>query len=235
MTVSPDFDRLYVEETDPWSVGSSWYEQRKVAVVLAALAERRYTRALDPACGTGHLARALADRCDDVVACDASEAAVAVARDVCADASNMTLDARRLPYDEVSSLDSAVGETGRSSEQKPAYQAITPSGDILRISQRSPAPRGPFDLIVLSEFLYYLSGDERAAAVAEMIERAADRVEIVAVHWRERADGAVSTGEDVHEELRGIFAARRFRHQVAHFDEEFVLDVFTRGHDHYIS
>ena len=198
MSAPPDFDRLYVDETDPWLVGSSWYEERKVGVVLAALAERRYTRALDPACGTGHLAHALADRCDQVVACDASVPAIEVARTICDDATNVALAVHTMPY----------GERG---------------------------PDGPFDLVVLSEVLYYLSPEDRRSAVLRVIDRAAERVEIAAVHWRDRTENATVSGDDVHAELREFFKQRGFRHQVAHFDEEFVLDVFTRGHDNYIA
>lgn len=202
MSAPPDFDRLYVDEIDPWLVGSSWYEERKVGVVLAALAERRYAAALDPACGTGHLARALADRCDAVLACDASAPAIAVARTTCAGIDNVTLAVHAMPY-------------------RTAPYGIS-------------GPLGPFDLVVLSEVLYYLDAENREAAALGVIERAAPRVEVVAVHWRERTENAVASGDEVHAELREIFKTRGFRHQVAHFDEEFVLDVFTRGHDNYI-
>ncbi len=33
----PDFEALYVRDPDPWQVGSSWYEQRKLSIVLASL------------------------------------------------------------------------------------------------------------------------------------------------------------------------------------------------------
>ncbi len=81
----PDFDALYRSDADPWSVGSSFYEQRKLALVLAALARPRYRLGWDPACGTGHLTAALAERCDRVIGTDASIEAVKVARTRCAD------------------------------------------------------------------------------------------------------------------------------------------------------
>lgn len=200
----PDFDRLYIEEQDPWRVGSSWYEQRKIAIVLATLAERNYSRALDPACGTGHLARELATRSDQVVATDASPAAIEITRATCATVENVAVGARTLPFEDAVQPDLADGD-------------------------------GPFDLIVLSEVLYYLSAEQRQQAVASVLQRAAQRVEVLAVHWREHPeDGAVS-GDDVHAQLRADFKERGFRHQVAHFDEEFVIDVFTRGHDLYSS
>lgn len=190
----PDFDRMYTDEGDPWRVGTSWYEQRKISVVLASLSEPSYARALDPACGTAHLALALADRSDAVVAYDASEPAIRVARGVCAGNQRIELGVGAVPYDE-------------------------------------HGPDGPFDLIVLSEFLYYVGDAGRAAVLDSVLERASERVELVAVHWREQPEDGSASGDDVQAELRDVLTGKGFRHQVAHFDEEFVLDIFTRGHD----
>ena len=74
----PDFDRLYLADPDPWEVATSWYERRKIAVVLACLRRERYAVGWDAACGTGHLSAELARRCDHVLATDASTAAVAL-------------------------------------------------------------------------------------------------------------------------------------------------------------
>ena len=49
----PDFDPLYRANSDPWAVSSSFYEQRKLDLVLGVLALPRYARAWDPACGYG--------------------------------------------------------------------------------------------------------------------------------------------------------------------------------------
>lgn len=191
---APDFDRMYSEERDPWKVATSWYEQRKIAIVVAALSSAAYDRALDPACGTAHLALAIAQRCGEVVASDASPAAIEVARETCAGSDRIRLSTASVPYD----------ETG---------------------------PAGPFDLIVLSEFLYYLGDLDRSFVIESVLERAAGRVELVTVHWREQPEDGTISGDGVHEELREVLKGKGFRHQVAHFDEEFVLDIFTRGHD----
>lgn len=58
-------------------VGTSWYEQRQLAVALACLAQPSNRLAWDAAAGSGHLARRLAERCDGVLATDASGVAVA--------------------------------------------------------------------------------------------------------------------------------------------------------------
>jgi hypothetical protein len=71
-----DFEDLYRRDPDPFAVASSWYERRKIDVVLAALAHPEYDVAWDCACGTGELAARLAARCTTVVATDASAEAV---------------------------------------------------------------------------------------------------------------------------------------------------------------
>jgi hypothetical protein len=70
------FAELYDEGSDPWGVASRWYERRKRATVLAALPDEHYDSAVEPACGTGVLTEALAERCDRLVAFDPVPAAV---------------------------------------------------------------------------------------------------------------------------------------------------------------
>ena len=81
MTLPPTyFADMYAGAEDPWGFRSRWYEQRKRDVTLAALTRPRYRRAFEPGCSIGVLTAALADRCDEVVAADVDERAVATAR-----------------------------------------------------------------------------------------------------------------------------------------------------------
>jgi len=80
----PDFDTLYRADPDPWQVASSFYEQRKRAVLLACLTRSSYASAWDPACGTGDLAAELVSRADAVVATDSSAEAVRLTAARCA-------------------------------------------------------------------------------------------------------------------------------------------------------
>ncbi|MGA8210297.1 MAG: SAM-dependent methyltransferase [Nocardioidaceae bacterium] len=77
---SPDFDALYADDHDPWQVETSWYERRKLAVLLAALPRERYPSAWEPGCGPGVVSQALAAHVDDLVASDISATAVGLAR-----------------------------------------------------------------------------------------------------------------------------------------------------------
>ena len=74
------FDTLFTEHADPWGTRSRWYESRKRALTLAVLPQSRYSRAYEPGCGAGELSAELASRCDQLLATDASKAAVARAR-----------------------------------------------------------------------------------------------------------------------------------------------------------
>lgn len=75
----PDFEAMYRADHDPWHVESSWYERRKLAVLLASLPRERYRRAWEPGSGPGVTSQALAARVDDLVASDGSPTALELA------------------------------------------------------------------------------------------------------------------------------------------------------------
>lgn len=70
------FDELYERYEDPWGYTSRWYEERKRALTLASLPERRYGSVLEIGSSIGVLAEALAERADRLLAIDVSAAAV---------------------------------------------------------------------------------------------------------------------------------------------------------------
>ncbi len=110
MTEPIDFEALYRRDDDPFEVGSSWYERRKEDVLVASLSRRHYDLAWDGACGTGHLARRLAGRCDEVVATDASPTAVALSASCTRDLPGVRCRVSALPEvpDEVRGADLTV-------------------------------------------------------------------------------------------------------------------------------
>lgn len=77
---SEDFEQLYAAQEDPWHADTSWYEQRKHRLTIAALPRKRYHRAVEPGCSTGALTALLAERCDEVFAFDFVERAVEAAQ-----------------------------------------------------------------------------------------------------------------------------------------------------------
>jgi LmbE family N-acetylglucosaminyl deacetylase len=91
------FRELYAAATDPWATATKWYERRKRAIALAALPCERYGFAVEPACGTGELTRALADRCDRVLAFDPVPAAVRQTRAATAGRPHVEIRQAELP------------------------------------------------------------------------------------------------------------------------------------------
>lgn len=86
------FDGLYAQRADPWDFETSAYEAAKYAATLAALPRPRYVHALELGCSIGVLTRALAPRCEQLLATDISERALAQARLRCADRPHVTFE-----------------------------------------------------------------------------------------------------------------------------------------------
>ena len=73
------FDQMYAASDDPWGLATRWYETRKYALTMALLPDRHYQDAFEPGCSVGVLTGMLAARCGQVLAWDASGAAVRAA------------------------------------------------------------------------------------------------------------------------------------------------------------
>lgn len=97
MTDVPDFDAVYRADPDPWRVRTSFYERRKLEVVLASLSAPSYDRAWDPACGVGELAARLGERSAAVLATDASVEAVRLTQARLTDVATVVVRRHALP------------------------------------------------------------------------------------------------------------------------------------------
>lgn len=91
------FEGLYAESEDPWNFEASEYEQNKYARTLAVLGERTYRRALEAGASIGVFTELLADRCDELLAVDVSERAVAAARRRLSGRGHVRVERRTLP------------------------------------------------------------------------------------------------------------------------------------------
>jgi SAM-dependent methyltransferase len=93
-------------------------------------------------------------------------------------------------------------------------------------------PAGRFDLIVLSEVLYYLGADD----AHDLLQKAARALEpqgsLIAVHWRHPVADYPRSGDQVHDALaaqsRELGLARTVRHE----ELDFLLDVYLRTPPH---
>jgi predicted TPR repeat methyltransferase len=91
------FERLYSESRDPWDFETSEYERRKYERTLGILEGRRFRRALEVGASIGVFTAMLAPLCDELVAVDVSERAVAAAKERLARFHNVRLERRSLP------------------------------------------------------------------------------------------------------------------------------------------
>lgn len=149
-TSSTYFDDLYACRPDPWGLEDRFYERRKRAAILAALTRPRFRRAFEPGCATGLLTRELAARCDQVVAWDLADAALAQARARLADAPHVEFAPGRIPdqwpvgrFDLV--LLSEVGyycpDLHVLAER--VHGSLTDDGVLVACHWRHPAPKHP--------------------------------------------------------------------------------------------
>jgi SAM-dependent methyltransferase len=91
------FDELYARSRDPWSFETSEYERNKYERTLRVLARRRYRCALEIGCSIGVFTAMLAPLCDELLAVDVSEKAIAIARQRLANFPNVRVKLRTLP------------------------------------------------------------------------------------------------------------------------------------------
>lgn len=137
------FEALYAADADPWRFATSAYEKAKYDATLAAL-PAAIGSAFEIGCSIGVLTHRLARRCEELLAVDVAETALAAARRRCADCPNVTIARMRIP-------------------------------------QEWPARR--FDLILLSEVLYYLSTEDLAHAAARVRTGLASGGHALLVHY----------------------------------------------------
>ena len=80
-----EFERLYLEKSDPWELRSSAYERQKYKRTLDRILERRKgsERVLEVGCSVGTFTRQLAENFQQVVAIDFSDEAIARAAEYC--------------------------------------------------------------------------------------------------------------------------------------------------------
>ncbi|CAA9457836.1 MAG: Methyltransferase type 12 [uncultured Rubrobacteraceae bacterium] len=91
------FEGLYAASTDPWNFETSEYEREKYRRTLGALGGRRFGRALEAGASIGVFTEMLAGRCDELLAVDVSERAVAVARERLQGRDHVRVERRTLP------------------------------------------------------------------------------------------------------------------------------------------
>jgi SAM-dependent methyltransferase len=98
----------------------------------------------------------------------------------------------------------------------------------VRVEQRQLPqqwPEGTFDLIVVSELLYYFDEDELARVLTLLRASLESGGTLLAVHWRRAVPEYPLTGDAVHQALQGEAGLGLLAH---HEEEDFLLDVLVK-------
>ncbi|MFF1871388.1 class I SAM-dependent DNA methyltransferase [Kitasatospora herbaricolor] len=88
-----------------------------------------------------------------------------------------------------------------------------------------PAPGERFDLVVLSELLYYFTAAEVAALLDLAVRSLDPGGTLLLVHWRHEVAEHASSADAVHRQARAHPALVRI---AGHTEPDFLLDVFIR-------
>ncbi len=91
------FEELYAASRDPWNFETSDYEREKYGRTLDVLGDRRFRRALEVGASIGVFTEMLAGLCDELLAVDVSEKAVAAARERLEGREHVRVERRTLP------------------------------------------------------------------------------------------------------------------------------------------
>ncbi len=107
-------------------------------------------------------------------------------------------------------------------------------GGVTLLQRRLPdeLPDGPFDLVLLSEVLYYLGPDDLERALDAVLARLETGGTLLLVHWTPPVHDYPQTGDAVHEAALRRVKTGALRHLKAerHGDEQegYRLDLFER-------
>ncbi|MGQ4353070.1 SAM-dependent methyltransferase [Streptomyces drozdowiczii] len=87
-------------------------------------------------------------------------------------------------------------------------------------------PDGPFDLVILSELLYYFGPSARSRVLRQSAGSLADGGHLITVHWNHPVDEHTRTGREIAEEVNTLPELR----PLARYDDpDFTLTVHERG------
>jgi SAM-dependent methyltransferase len=87
-------------------------------------------------------------------------------------------------------------------------------------------PEGPFDLVVLSEILYYFDDADLDQVLTLAVKTLNPDGHLLAVHWRHQAPDHPRGGDDVHFRLA---ADLRLARLVRYRDQDFTAEVYAHG------
>ena len=129
--------------------------------------------------------------------------------------------------------DALLASDGASAAVTQAQQRLASRPWVWVEQRRLPDqwPTGRFDLVVVSELLYYFDGDDLPAMAGSVVEAVAPGGTVLAVHWRHPVDDYPHGGDAVHEVLGNAALSSGLLVMARHVEDDFLLEVFTRPGD----
>lgn len=118
---------------------------------------------------------------------------------------------------------SAVDQAAARVSTVPGARAVA---EVRQWDAHDEWPDERFDLVLVSEMLYYLDPDDAARFMRSASDHLDDDGEIVLVHWRQRVPEYPLTGDEAHEiacSTEGLFVFAHYE------DADLRLDVLTRA------
>ncbi len=103
-------------------------------------------------------------------------------------------------------------------------QDRVPSADVRCLHTPQAWPEGRFDLIVLSEFGYYLPAEHWRLLIQRTVESLAEPWTVIACHWKHAFDRRLNETDWLHDELAAALPGRTVTRLE---DEDFRLDVWS--------
>lgn len=198
------FESAYARSPEVFGAERDWYEQRKRNVLLASLPRARYGVAFEPGCGVAQLSLELLHRCDCLVMMDWSSTALQHAR--------ARINRTR--------INSCVIDAGAQQRAELLEGAIPDQWPEYR----------RFDLIVISEVLYYLPADQ----IEQCAQRAYDSLrpygDLVLLHWLHASPDYPMTGRTAHQIFLSAWPIEPAV-QLIHEEQNFMLTVIGKNHD----
>jgi len=95
-----------------------------------------------------------------------------------------------------------------------------------RLPDDWPAEAGPFDLIVFSEVLYYLSDQDLDRTIGLAVDTLTPEGTLLAVHWRRPVDFHPQTGDEAH---AAIAARPELTLRADHQEPDFLAQAYLRA------
>jgi predicted TPR repeat methyltransferase len=181
------FEGIFASDADPWDLATSDYERRKFERTIEALDDRRYGTGLEIGCAHGVLTQRLYRLCDQLLAIDISQTALALAQ-------------QRL--------------------------GTQPGLEFAQMGFPADAPRGLFDLCVMSEVAYYWDAGDLFRAAQWLTDHIIRGGRVVLVHYTGETDYPCTADEAVGALQRGT--SGQFTPCLAERHETYSLDLWER-------